>query len=71
LVLLAVGTFGIVHQEITGHFNLPSLGLYATAIGIPGALGVRQLARGSQDVPPTTSPSQSPPASVSPPPSSS
>lgn len=36
-VLLAVGVFGILHQEITGQANPLLLATYTTLLGIPGA----------------------------------
>lgn len=64
-----LGTFLLVHQEITQHVNvdlmLGALGL----VGAPGAIAVVHLFRGSAlpEQPPTTEPSQgSPPLSASP-----
>jgi hypothetical protein len=61
LVLLAVGVFGIIHQEITGHVNLDLLVLYGALIGTPGAVGAVQLLRGSE-TPARTTTSSSPSA---------
>lgn len=57
LVLLGIGTFGILHQEITGHVNLDLLVLYGVMVGVPGAAALVQVARGSATLTVTTKPS--------------
>lgn len=68
---LALGVFGVLHQEITGRVNLDLLAVYTVLLGLPGAVGVIHLVRGSDEIPDTpgsSSASQPPPSQ--PPPSS-
>jgi uncharacterized membrane protein HdeD (DUF308 family) len=47
VVLLLVGVFGILHQEITGQANPLLLGVYTTLLGIPGATSALALLKGT------------------------
>lgn len=61
LVLLGVGSFGIVYQQISGVINVPLLAVYTAMVGVPGAAGVLKLLRtvpiesGSPTSPPSSS----------------
>lgn len=54
LILLGIGTFGILHQEITGHVNLDLLTLYGVLVGAPGVVALTQLSRGKPEPTDTT-----------------
>lgn len=60
LLLLAIGSFGILHEELTGQASIPLLVVYTTLMGVPGAAATLWLGR-------TGSPSSSPPVDPSPP----
>lgn len=62
LVLLGVGSWGIVYQQLQGVINVPLLAIYTVLVGVPGAAGALRLLR---SVP------TEPVSSSSPPPSSS
>lgn len=66
---LVMGFGGIGYQQWTGQVNPWLLAVYTAMIGLPGALGLVQMGRGTgkQETPTTTSPSSASP----PPPSSS
>lgn len=49
VLCLAVGVFGILHQEITGSVQGELLLVYTALLGIPGAIGLLQLSRGRQE----------------------
>jgi hypothetical protein len=40
ITLLGIGTFGILHQEWTGHVNVALLGVYTAMLGVPGVARV-------------------------------
>lgn len=40
LLLLAVGIFGLLHQEITGEANPWLLAVYTAILGVPGAANI-------------------------------
>lgn len=65
---LVVGFGGIAYQQLTNQVNPWLLGAYMAMLGLPGAISLVQLGRGTgrQTTPPTPSPS-----SPSPSPSSS
>jgi hypothetical protein len=61
LVLLAVGSFGVVHEELTGSASVPLLVVYTTMLGIPGAAGALWLTRagpGPTELPSPPSPAE-------------
>lgn len=62
---LVVGFGGIIFQQATGQVNVALLMVYTAMLGLPGAIGLFQLARGSSTTPPTPTSSSSPPASSS------
>jgi hypothetical protein len=73
LIPLGIGAWGIVHEEITGHFNPYALVLYGAMIGVPGLIRWAELVKlfnGGQ-VTITAAPSLEPPVPSSPPSSSS
>lgn len=43
---IAVGVYGVLHQEVTGHVNGELLAVYTTLLGVPGAIGLAQLLLG-------------------------
>lgn len=43
LVLLGVGSFGILFQQLTGVIHVPLLVLYTAMVGVPGAAGVMRM----------------------------
>lgn len=47
LALLAVGIFGILHQEITGEASPLLLAVYTTLLGIPGAANALAILKGT------------------------
>jgi len=60
LVLLGVGSFGILYQQLNGQVNVPLLALYTAMVGIPGAARVVQLALRPELTDPSSSQSQQP-----------
>lgn len=62
LVLLGVGSWGIVYQQLQGVINVPLLAIYTVLVGVPGAAGVLKLLR---NVPIDPVSSQPPPSSSS------
>lgn len=60
LVLLGVGSWGIVYQQLSGLVNVPLLAIYTILVGVPGAAGVLKLLR-TVPIEPTSS--GSPPSS--------
>jgi hypothetical protein len=58
LVLLGLGVFGILHQELTGHVSPELLLVYSGLLGTPGAIGLVTLLRGKAEIPATASSSQ-------------
>lgn len=57
LVLLGVGSFGILYQQLSGAISVPLLMLYTAMVGVPGAAGVmRLLARSVPIEPPSSVP---------------
>lgn len=68
-MFLVVGFGGVIWQQVTGDVNPWLLAVYTTMLGIPGAIGLLQLGRGTgRATPPSTA---SPPSASPPPPSSS
>lgn len=65
---LLVGFGGIIFQQLTGQFNPWLLAAYMAMLGLPGAIGLVQLGRGTGKpaTPPTPSPSSPSPSSSSP-----
>lgn len=61
LVLLGVGSWGIVYQQLSGVINVPLLAIYTILVGVPGAAGVLKLLRNVPIEP--GSPSSQPPSS--------
>lgn len=45
LLLLGVGIFGLLHQELTGQANPALLLVYTTILGIPGAANLIAILR--------------------------
>lgn len=45
VTLLALGVFGILHQELTGQANPALLAVYTALLGIPGAANVIAIIR--------------------------
>lgn len=45
LVSLSVGTFGLVHSQLTGTVSIPLIVVYAAALGIPGVLTALEMFR--------------------------
>lgn len=43
VISMCLGTFGIIHQELTGHVSLPLLGAYLVLLGVPAAAGIMKL----------------------------
>ncbi len=63
LQLLGVGTFGVLHEELSGHTSIPLLVVYTTMLGIPGAAATLWLGRtGSASSPPPPAESSQPPS---------
>lgn len=60
LLLLGLGVFGILHQELTGNANALLLAVYTTLLGIPGAANLYAIVR-------STSSGASPPSAPQPP----
>ena len=63
IISLGIGTFGIVHQEWTGHVSPALLAVYAAFLGLPGTISLLMLGRGKPSDQRTAESSQS---SVSP-----
>lgn len=59
LVLLGVGSWGIVYQQLSGMVNVPLLAIYTVMVGVPGAAGVLKLLR-TVPIDPGSSPSPPP-----------
>ncbi|WP_018658449.1 hypothetical protein [Actinomadura flavalba] len=75
LVLLAVGSFGILWQQITGDYNVTLLIVFTGMVGVPGGQGLLRLvlraaaveAEQQQSVPGSpSSPPPSPPGAPGP-----
>lgn len=62
------GFGGIAYQQWTGNVNVALLMVYTAMLGLPGAIGLVQLARGKQELPPTAGSSSASPSSSSSPP---
>jgi len=45
ITLLGIGTFGILHQEWTGHVNVALLTVYTAMLGVPGVARVIEVFR--------------------------
>lgn len=64
VALLAVGVFGLLHQELTGQANPLLLGVYTTLLGIPGAASaialLRSTGNGGSPPSPSVEPSSQP-----------
>ena len=46
VVGLGIGTFGLIHSQLTGMVSLPLVVVYATALGIPGVLTAIEIITG-------------------------
>lgn len=66
VVCLALGVWGVIHEELSGKADLANLTFFAGLMIAPAALAAVWLARSD-----TAGPSSEPPASVPPPSSSS
>ena len=62
LTCLAVGVFGVIHQELSGRVNPELLVVYTALLGLPGAISVLQLVRGTPITTATQEQSSSSPA---------
>lgn len=66
LVCLAVGVWGVIHEELSGKADLGRLAFFAVLMVVPGALATVWLAQSgtaSPSPPSPPEPSPSPPAS--------
>lgn len=59
LVLLAIGSFGILYQLLTGHTDPMLLVVFTSMLGIPGVANAFWLLKQSGELPPPVSPSDS------------
>ena len=53
LVLLGLGVFVVLHQELTGQVRPELLLVATTLLGLPGTIGLVQLFRGKSETPST------------------